>query len=178
MKLQEIFGTSSMLGRINQYRKDRETVPIPPKVNLWHATLAHNWPSIKQRGLIPGGVCQLFGGCDGNYVYMADRADVVTQLVSTDQPGISDAELKKSNGKGVIMLIDSTKLDPALLEGDPSLKPNWLNPIYTYRYAGIVPASTIVEWDYYTIEGSYYAWKSWRRVSQIKPGADKNNPVD
>ena len=178
MKLQEIFGTSSMLGGIDQFRKDRETLPVPPTVNLWHATLAHNWPSIKQRGLIPGGVCQLFGGCDSKYVYLADRAREAAEMVSTDQPGISQTELKKSGGKGVMMLIDSTKLKPELLQADPSLKPDWLRAIYTYRYAGVIPVSAIVEHKEFDVMDSYNASKIWRTVRQIKPGADSTNLVD
>ena len=175
MKLREVFGIRDKFAK---YKADRTKVPVPPKVNLWHATLAHNWPSIKQQGLIPGGVCQLFGGCDGKYVYLADRAREAAEMVSTDQPGISQAELRKSGGKGVMMLIDSTRLKPELLQGDPSLKPNWLNAIYTYRYAGVIPVSAIVDHNEFDVMDSYNASKIWRTVRQIKPGADKNNPVD
>jgi len=167
MKLYEIFGIKD---RFQKFRTDRETVPIPPKVNLWHATLAHNWPSIQQQGLIPDGVCKMYGGCDRGYVYLGDRATTAVEMVSPDQPGINKAELEKSGGKGFIMLIDSTKLDPELIEGDPNLEPNWLNPIFSYRYAGTIPASAIVKHEEFRLEDSYYANKSWRSVSQIKPG--------
>ena len=47
MKLDEIFDLGD---RFAKFKADRETVPIPPKTNLYHVTLAHNWPSIKQQG--------------------------------------------------------------------------------------------------------------------------------
>lgn len=175
MKLREVFGIRDKFAK---YKADRTKLPIPPKVNLWHATLTHNWPSIQRQGLIPDGVCKLYGACDKGYVYLGDRATTAVEMVSPDQPGINKAELDKSGGKGVLMLIDSTKLDPELLEGDPNLAPNWLNPIFSYRYAGTIPASAIVEHDVFTLEKSYYANKNWRSVSQIKPGADAMNPVD
>ena len=142
MKLREVFGIRDKFAK---YKADRTKVPVPPKVNLWHATLTQNWPSIQRQGLIPDGVCKLYGGFDKGYVYLADRAGSAAQMVGTDQPGISQAELDKSGGEGVMMLIDSTKLKPELLQGDPALKPNWLSPMYNYRYAGVIPVSARVE---------------------------------
>ena len=170
MKLQEIFGTSSMLGRINQFRKDREAVPVPPKTNLFHVTLAHNWPSIKRQGLIPGGVCQMVNACDGNYVYLADDAGIATSIIgSSDLP---KQEVNKSNGQGVIMLIDSTKLKPELLSSDPGVPANWISPKYTYRYQGTVPASAIINHKTFELNAGYYLDKQFRKLRPGKPGPE------
>ena len=166
MLIREVFGIAD---RFAKFKADRETVPVPPKTNLYHVTLAHNWPSIERQGLIPGGVCQMFDACDGNYVYLADDAGIATGIIGSSDA--SEQDIIKSNGKGVIMLIDSTKLKPELLSSDPGVPANWLNPKYTYRYQGTVPASAIVMHREFTLDAGYYLNKQFRNLRPGKPGA-------
>ena len=170
MKLDEIFGLGD---RFAKFKADRETVPIPPKTNLYHVTLAHNWPSIKRQGLIPGGVCKTYNACDNTYVYLADDAGIATAIIGSSD--LSQQEIEKSKGKGVIMLINSTKLKPELLSSDPGVPAKWTNPKYTYRYQGTVPADAIVIHDEFVLDYGYYLNKRFRHLRPGKPG-DKYQP--
>ena len=157
-----------IVGKFRQFKANREALPVPPKTNLYHVTLAHNWPSIQKQGLIPGGVCQMYEFCDGNYVYLADDAGIATGIIgSSDLP---KQELEKSGGKGVILLIDSTKLKPELLSADPGVPAHWLNPKFTYRYRGTVPANAIVDHNEFELEAGYYLNKQFKRLRPGKPG--------
>ena len=157
-----------IVGKFRQFKANREALPVPPKTNLYHVTLAHNWPSIKAQGLIPGGVCQLFDACDSQYVYLADDAGIATSIIgSSDLP---KQEIEKSGGKGVIMLIDSTKLKPELLSDDPGVPTHWLNPKFTYRYEGTVPANSIIEHKIFDLERGYYLNKQFKKLRPGKPG--------
>lgn len=162
MKINEIFGS------FKQWKANREKLPVPPKTNLYHVTLSHNWPSIERQGLIPGGVCQMVNACDSNYVYLADDAGIATSIIgSSDLP---KQEISKSNGQGVIMLIDSTKLKPELLSSDPGVPANWISPKYTYRYQGTVPASAIIDHKTFELNAGYYLNKQFRNLRPGKPG--------
>ena len=168
MKLHEIFGIKD---RFQKFRTDRETVPVPPRTNLYHATLAHNWSSIKSQGLIPGGVCQLYNACDENYVYLADNAGIATSVLgSSDLP---KTELDKSGGQGVLLLIDSTQLKSESLSADPGIPAVWTDPKYTYRYQGTVPASAIIGHKDFILDQGYYLNKQFKHLKPGKPGPAK-----
>ena len=166
MKINEI------LGSFKQWKANREKLPVPPKTNLYHVTLAHNWPSIQRQGLIPGGVCQMYSACDNKYVYLADNAGIATGIVgSSDLP---QQEFDKSQGLGVIMLIDSTKLKPELLSSDPGVATHWLDPKYTYRYEGTVPAQAIIQHQEFQLDAGYYLNKQFKSLRPGKPGPKWN----
>jgi hypothetical protein len=162
MKINEIFGS------FKQWKSNREKLPVPPKTNLYHVTLSHNWPSIQRQGLIPGGVCQLYDACDGNYVYLADDAGIATGIIGSSD--IPKQELDKSGGIGVILLINSTKLKPELLSSDPGVPTHWANPKYTYRYEGTVPAQAIIQHKEFQLDAGYYLNKQFKSLRPGKPG--------
>lgn len=150
-----------IIGRFQDWKKSRTQLPIPPKSMLYHASPAMNHESIMQQGILNNGVCKLYKGCTEGVVFLADNQRTAVEMVGDDNPGINRDMLEKSNGKGVLYQINPRAIDPRYLRQDPALPPQWLDPKFTYMYAGNVPVNAIVKTKEFTIQNSYYLGKSF-----------------
>ena len=168
MQVNEI---TNPLKSFQNWKDKRTELPVPPKTNLFHATLSQNLPNIMQKGLIPDGVCKLYQGCTAGQVYLTDNAGLAATMVAPDQHKIDQNALEKSGGKGIMLTINSSLLDPALLSQDTNLMPNWLSPKFSYMYAGVIPSSAIISKEEFTIQETYYLNKSFRGMTPGKAGA-------
>lgn len=162
-----------IIGKFNQWKDKRTQLPIPPRTNLFHASPKHNHQSIMQQGLIRDGVCKLYVGCKEGKVYLADNAGVATHLLGDDNPGVNTDMINKSESKGVLYTVDSSKLDPALLSKDANLPAHWMDPKHTYTYAGDIPPSAIINHQEFTLTNSYYLNKTFRGLRPGPPGPQK-----
>jgi|13_taG_2_1085334.scaffolds.fasta_scaffold00040_29 hypothetical protein len=150
-----------IVGKFQNWKSKRTELPIPPRSMLYHASPAMNHESIMQQGILNNGVCKLYKGCTEGVVFLADNPRTAVEMVGDDNPGIDHDMLDKSEGRGVLYEINPRAIDPRQLRQDPALPPQWLNPKFTYMYAGSVPANAIVGSKEFTIQGSYYLGKSF-----------------
>lgn len=148
-----------IVGSFQNWKSKRTQLPIPPKSMLYHATPAINHDAIMQQGILNNGVCKLYKGCTDGVVFLADNPRTAVEMLGNDNPGIDHDMLEKSDGRGVLYEINPRAIDPRNLRQDPALPPSWLNPKFTYMYAGSVPASAIVKHNEFTIDNSYYLGK-------------------
>jgi len=154
-----------IIGRFQDWKNKRTQLPIPPRSILYHASPAMNHESIMQQGILNNGVCKLYKGCTEGVVFLADNPRTAVEMLGDDNPGINHDMLEKSNGKGILYQINPRAIDPRNLRQDHALPPQWLNPKFTYMYAGSVPANAIVKHTEFTIQNSYYLGKSFTSSS-------------
>ena len=148
-----------IVGKFQDWKGKRTQLPIPPVSMLYHASPAMNHDAIMQQGILNNGVCKLYKGCTDGVVFLADNPRTAVEMLGTDNPGINKDMLEKSKSKGVIYEINPRAIDPRNLTQDPALPPSWLNPKFTYMYAGSVPANAIVKHQEFALENSYYLGK-------------------
>lgn len=114
---------------------------------LYHATLAVYKKSIRSRGLVPGGDCQMFSWCDPQYVYFADNQGLADSFVDEGVIEVSPEKEQEvldlfDHGK-LMVTVDVSKLDTSRLTYDPNLK-NWEYDRHrSYAYQGVVPVAAI-----------------------------------
>lgn len=126
----------------NDIRQSINELHIKDKY-LYHGTFKPLLNSIKQKGIIPGGVDHKNYDWAGNYVYLADDDSQALSFVEcTENDNIPEDWYDQI----IVLTIDVSKLDLRKLYWDR----NW-NPVEcfvkSYQYDGIIPPEAIVDFS-------------------------------
>ena len=130
---------------------------------LYHATLGIFKDEILSEGIVPGGRGQrLYNWSEKQFVYLASTKELAESFISEGTIEIDGDKEDEENSEetikedvdavierlfkegGVVIGIDSTKLDPKKLKKDPQWHVSDDPEAVCYAYKGIIPPSCFV----------------------------------
>jgi RNA:NAD 2'-phosphotransferase (TPT1/KptA family) len=155
--------------KFKSWKKERETAPVPPPHNLFHATFKDNLPSITKQGLLRSGVEKLYKDSEPGVVYLTTSPEIASSMLDKQSSMIDKELLSKMSEEGVMLEIDVSKLDPSKFREDELVPASWVNPRYTYKYQGDVPPDAIKVRNIFSVDlDPYYRRHEMR---SIKPSS-------
>jgi hypothetical protein len=161
---------NEFIEKFKTWKKERETPPVPPPHNLFHATLKDNLPNIMKHGLLRSGVSKMYKQSESGVVYLTTSPNIASSMINTESDIINKNLLKQSSNQGVILEIDVTKLDPKKFREDELLPASWIKPEYTYKYEGDIPPNAIkVRAEFSVDVDPYYRRHQIRAIRPSKP---------
>ena len=158
---------NEFIEKFKSWKKERETAPVPPPHNLFHATFMDNLPSIMKNGLLRSGVDKLYKQSESGVVYLTTSPNIASSMLDKQSSMIDKKILSKMSGEGVMLEIDVSKLDPKLFREDELVPASWMNPEYTYKYEGDVPPDAIKVRARFSVDTDPYYRR--HQIRAIKP---------
>ena len=160
-------GANEFIEKFKSWKKERETPPVPPPHNLFHATFKDNLSSITKHGLLRSGVNKLYKQSESGVVYLTTSPNIASSMLDKQSSMIDKKILSNMSDEGVMLEIDVSKLDPKLFREDELVPASWMNPQYTYKYEGDVPPDAIKVRDSFSIDIDPYYRR--HQIRAIRP---------